>query len=209
MEALQQEVQIAIQKFQEQGREIVEAKFKQEVDGLKQELVSKNKRVEFLEQENTHLKKGYKYLNEKLGGLVDIISKSISATDEKGLPLPLDSAEEEERARQESESDLEQSRFDDLFCFDDDDKGLETKEPKLHSIKDRITHMNHDHQKFTKQLSTIGKKMADYYRKVHNGEDPSKRDEKINEKHTSPVCVYSENDWEYMDYLIKTSLEIQ
>jgi len=209
MEALQQEVQIAIQKFQEQGREIVEAKFKQEVDGLKQELVSKNKRVEFLEQENTHLKKGYKYLNEKLGGLVDIISKSISATDEKGLPLPLDSAEEEERARQESESDLEQSRFDDLFCFDDDDKGLETKEPKLHSIKDRITHMNHDHQKFTKQLSTIGKKMADYYRKAHNGENPSKRDEKINEKHTSPVCVYSENDWEYMDYLIKTSLEIQ
>ena len=69
--------------------------------------------------------------------------------------------------------------------------------------------MNHDHQKFTKQLSTIGKKMADYYRKAHNGEDPSKRDEKINEKHTSPVCVYSENDWEYMDYLIKTSLELQ
>jgi len=201
MEALQQEVQIAIQKFQEQGREIVEAKFKQEVDGLKQELVSKNKRVEFLEQENTHLKKGYKHLNEKLGGLVDIISKSISATlsitDEKGLPLPLDSADGE------AEADLEQSRL------DDDDKGLETKEPKLHSIKDRITHMNHDHQKFTKQLSTIGKKMADYYRKVHNGEDPSKRDEKINEKHTSPVCVYSENDWEYMDYLIKTSLELQ
>jgi len=114
-----------------------------------------------------------------LGVLVsDIISKSISdtfsLTDEKGVPLP-----------------------------------LETKESELHSIKDRISHMNHDHQNFTKQLSTIGKKMADYYRKAHNGEDPSKRDEKINEKHTSPVCVYSENDWEYMDYLIKTSLEIQ
>ena len=207
METLQQEVQIAIQKFQEQGREVVQAEFQQELDGLKHELVSKNKRLELLEQENTKLKKGYEHLNDKLGGLVtDIISKFISATlsitDEKGLPLPLDSAEEEERSRQEAESDLEQSRF-------DDDKGLETKEPKLHSIKDRITHMNHDHQKFTKQLSTIGKKMADYYRKAHNGEDPSKRDEKINEKHTSPVCVYSENDWEYMDYLIKTSLEIQ
>ena len=179
MEALQQEVQTAIQKFQEQGREIVEAEFKQEVDSLKQELVSKNKRLKFLEQENTKLKKGYHDLNNTLGVLVsDIISKSISdtfsLTDEKGLPLP-----------------------------------LETKESELHSIKDRIKHMNHDHQNFTKQLSTIGKKMADYYRKAHNGEDPSKRDEKINEKHTSPVCVYSENDWEYMDYLIKTSLELQ
>jgi len=165
MEALQQEVQTAIQKFQEQGREIVQAEFKQEVDSLKQELVSKNKRLESLEQENAKLKKGYQLLNEKLGVLVsDIISKSISdtlsitETDEKGLPLP-----------------------------------LETKESELHSIKDRIKHMNHDHQNFTKQLSTIGKKMADYYRKAHNGEDPSKRDEKINEKHTSPVCVYSEN----------------
>lgn len=179
MEALQQEVQTAIQKFQEQGREIVEAEFKQELDSLKQELVSKNKRLKFLEQENTQLKKGYETLNEKLGVLVsDIISKSISdtfsLTDEKGVPLP-----------------------------------LETKESELHSIKDRISHMNHDHQNFTKQLSTIGKKMADYYRKAHNGEDPLKREEKINEKHTSPVCVYSENDWEYMDYLIKTSLEIQ
>lgn len=179
MEALQQEVQTAIQKFQEQGREIVEAEFKQELDVLKQELVSKNKRLKFLEQENTKLKNGYHDLNNTLGVLVsDIISKSISdtfsLTDEKGLPLP-----------------------------------LETKESELHSIKDRISHMNHDHQNFTKQLSTIGKKMADYYRKAHNGEDPSKRDEKINEKHTSPVCVYSENDWEYMDYLIKTSLELQ
>ena len=179
MEALQQEVQTAIQKFQEQGREIVEAEFKQELDVLKQELVSKNKRLKFLEQENTKLKNGYHDLNNTLGVLVsDIISKSISdtfsLTDEKGLPLP-----------------------------------LETKESELHSIKDRIKHMNHDHQNFTKQLSTIGKKMADYYRKAHNGEDPSKRDEKINEKHTSPVCVYSENDWEYMDYLIKTSLELQ
>lgn len=179
MEALQQEVQTAIQKFQEQGREIVEAEFKQELDVLKQELVSKNKRLKFLEQENTKLKNGYHDLNNTLGVLVsDIISKSISdtfsLTDEKGVPLP-----------------------------------LETKESELHSIKDRIKHMNHDHQNFTKQLSTIGKKMADYYRKAHNGEDPSKRDEKINEKHTSPVCVYSKNDWEYMDYLIKTSLEIQ
>ena len=108
MEALQQEVQTAIQKFQEQGREIVEAEFKQELDVLKQELVSKNKRLKFLEQENTKLKNGYHDLNNTLGVLVsDIISKSISdtfsLTDEKGLPLP-----------------------------------LETKESELHSIKDRI-----------------------------------------------------------------------
>ena len=79
----------------------------------------------------------------------------------------------------------------------------------LHSIKDRIKYMNHDPQNFSKQLSLIGKKMAQYYRKAHNNEDPSKRDEKINDKHTSPVCVYSEGNWEYMDYLLKTSLELE
>ena len=163
MEALQQELQRAIQKFQAQGRQIVQTEFQQEVADLKQKLVSKNKRLEFLEQENTKLKKGYERLNEKLGDLItDIISLL-----------------------------------------------LETKESGLHSIKDRIKYMNHDPQTFSKQLSTIGKKMADYYRKAHNGEEPSKRDEKINEKHTSPVCVYPKPDWEHMDYLIKTSLDIQ
>lgn len=179
MEALQQELQRAIQKFQAQGRQIVQTEFQQEVADLKQKLVSKNKRLEFLEQENTKLKKGYERLNEKLGDLItDIISQStpaiLSETDEKGAPLL-----------------------------------LETKESGLHSIKDRIKYMNHDPQTFSKQLSTIGKKMADYYRKAHNGEEPSKRDEKINEKHTSPVCVYPKPDWEHMDYLIKTSLDIQ
>ena len=79
----------------------------------------------------------------------------------------------------------------------------------LHSIKDRIKYMNHDPQNFSKQLSLIGKKMAEYYRTAHNGKDPSKRDEKINDKHNSPVCVYPEENWEYMDYLIKTSLNLE
>jgi hypothetical protein len=69
--------------------------------------------------------------------------------------------------------------------------------------------MGKDPHEFTSQLPLIGKKMAQYYRKAHNNEDPSKRDEKINDKHTSPVCVYSEENWEYMDYLLKTSLELE
>ena len=77
------------------------------------------------------------------------------------------------------------------------------------SIKDRIRNMKYDPQNFTHQLSSIGKKMAEYYRQSHNNEDPSKRDEKINDKHTLPVCVYAEEDWEYMDYLIKNSLNLE
>ena len=48
--------------------------------------------------------------------------------------------------------------------------------------------------------------MAAHYRETHAGENPAKRDEKINDKHTSPVCVYGEDDWEYLDYLITTDL---
>ena len=79
----------------------------------------------------------------------------------------------------------------------------------FHSIKDRIKYMNRDPENFSNQLSTIGKKMAEYYRKSHNDEEPSKRDEKINDKHTLPVCVYAKCDWEYMDYLIKTSINLE
>jgi len=165
MEDLQKDFQTALQKFQTQERETIQAEFGEEVSLLKEKLDSKNRRLKLLEQENDKLKKGYQLVS-------DIISK-----------FPYISLTPGET--------------------------LETKEPELHSIKDRIKSLKHDPQNFTNQLSTIGKKMADYYRKAHNGEDPSKRDEKINEKHTSPVCVYSKNDWEYMDYLIKTSLEIQ
>jgi len=171
MENLQQEIQTTIQKFQEQEREIIQAEFKKEVEELKRELVSKNKRLKFLEQENKNLKNGYQKINEFF---TETISKFVSTTDEKESPLH-----------------------------------FEEKEMELQSVKDRIKHMNHNPHHFSKYLPAIGKKMADYYRKAHDGADPSKRDEKINEKHTSPVCVYSEEDWEYLDYLIKTSLNLQ
>ncbi len=171
MESLQQEIQTTIQKFQEQEREIIRAEFKKEVEDLKRELVSKNKRLEFLEQDNKSLKNGYQKINEFF---TETISEFVSTTDEKKSPLH-----------------------------------FEEKEKELQSVKDRIKHMNHNPHHFSKYLSAIGKKMADYYRKAHDGADPSKRDEKINEKHTSPVCVYSEEDWEYLDYLIKTSLNLQ
>ncbi len=170
MEALQQDLQKAIQEFQVQGRRIIQADSQRKIEDLNRELIDKNTRVKFLERENAKLKKGYERLNENLG---DLIKDIISQTDEKEPALP-----------------------------------LETKEPELHSIKDRIKYMNQDPQTFSKRLSPIGKKMADYYRNAHNGEEPSKRDEKINEKHTSSVCVYPEPDWEHMDYLIKTALDI-
>ena len=88
--------------------------------------------------------------------------------------------------------------------------GAETEVPVLHSVKDRIKHMNQDLQRFdNKDLCSIGKKMVTYYRKMNKGEDPPKRTEKINDKHNSLVCTYSENDWEYLDYLIVTTLKIQ
>ena len=83
-------------------------------------------------------------------------------------------------------------------------------ENELHSIKDRIKHMNHVPQQFDNtDLVSIGRQMADYYRKTYSGKDPAKKEEKINEKHNSLVCVYSEADWEYLDYLITTTLKIQ
>ncbi len=88
--------------------------------------------------------------------------------------------------------------------------GAETEVPILHSVKDRIKHMNQDLQRFdNKDLCSIGKKMVTYYRKMNKGKDPVKRTEKINDKHNSLVCTYSENDWEYLDYLIVTTLKIQ
>ena len=69
--------------------------------------------------------------------------------------------------------------------------------------------MKEDPQKFIPLLPLVGKKMAEYYRNSHNGDDPSKRDEKINDKHTSPVCVYSKEDWEYVDYFIKATLNLE
>ncbi len=82
-------------------------------------------------------------------------------------------------------------------------------ETEVHSIKDRLKHMNQDLQRFdNKDLCSIGKKMVTYYRKMNKGEDPPKKDERINDKHNSLVCAYSETDWEYLDYLITTNLKI-
>ena len=98
-------------------------------------------------------------------------------------------------------------------------------ENELHSIKDRIKHLTFEKwgmsekkhaavlaERFiyyNKDLCSIGRQMADYYRKTYSGKDPAKKEEKINEKHNSLVCVYSEADWEYLDYLITTILKIQ
>ena len=108
--------------------------------------------------------------------------------------------------------------------IDTDEKFNENDDPALQSIRDRfqhitsgyITNRNFGGMKLwrLKGLPIIGKKMAAHYRETHNGENPAKRDEKIkdpggkNDGHcvTVSVCVYSEVDWEYMDYLITTEL---
>ena len=89
-----------------------------------------------------------------------------------------------------------------------DEKSTEVAEVELHSIKDRVKHMNLDLQQLdNKDLIRIGKKMAEYFRN-YTGKDPQKKEEKINDKHNSFVCVYGESDWEHLDYLITTTLKI-
>ena len=67
--------------------------------------------------------------------------------------------------------------------------------------------MGYNSEKFANtDLVHIGKQMAFYYRKTYDEKDPKKREEKINEKHNSLVCVYSKNDWAYKDELIKIQL---
>lgn len=203
MEALQQEFQTAILKFQIQERETIQTEFKEEVVALRQKLDSKNKQLKFLEQENVKLKNVYQHINNNLGGVMETTIETIVNHISKLISTSLRDTNMQRHLVETAKAHL----FAGISTeTETDEKGSESK---LYSIKDRIKYMKHDPKNFTKQLSSIGKKMAEYYRKSHNGEDPSKRDEKINDKHTSPVCVYSEEDWEYMDYLIKTSLEIQ
>ena len=68
MEDLQKDFQTALQKFQTQERETIQAEFGEEVSLLKEKLDSKNRRLKLLEQENDKLKKGYQLVS-------DIISK--------------------------------------------------------------------------------------------------------------------------------------
>lgn len=156
-------------------------KIKQE---FKNELDTLTQKVEKLTKENAKLKRIHKKVSEASSdfciSLLNIVEAKEKKTDSPNLRRSL-------RNKQLPQKE-------DLVNFQ--------------SIKDRIKYLNHDPQIFSNQLPIIGKKMADYYRTSYNKE-PSKRDEKINDKHTVPVCVYSKNDWEYMDYLIKTSLKLE
>ena len=88
-----------------------------------------------------------------------------------------------------------------------DEKG-ELNGPELHSIKDRLKHMGLAPENFSNtDLARIGRKMSAHYRKTYNGRDPEKKEERINDKHNSFVCAYSETDWLSMDALIKTELD--
>ena len=176
----------AIQKFQSQEREKIKQEYKAELDTLTQRVETLTTKLERIcHRHSLHTK----CVSEAANILTDLLhSDSL-----------LNIVEEEEK-----KSDSPNLR-----------RSLRNKHPptedvvNFHSIKDRIKSMKHDPQNFTCQLSNIGKKLAEYYRKSHNDKDPSKRDEKINDKHTSPVCVYSKEDWEYMDYLIKTCLNLE
>ena len=185
---------VAIEKFQSQEREKIKQEFKDELDTLTQRVETLTTKLERI----CHRHSLYtKCVSEAANILTDLADdfKRLEVVHSDSL---LNIVEEEEK-----KSDSPNLR-----------RSLRNKHPptedvvNFHSIKDRIKSMKHDPQNFTGQLSSIGKKMAEYYRKAHN-KDPSKRDEKINDKHTSPVCVYSEGNWEYMDYLLKTSLELE
>ena len=121
--------------------------------------------------------------------------------------LEIENKEPEEQLVLSSESETDSDD-----CGGGDEKRAEVERlwaVNLNSIKDRIKHMNHDPQQFdNKDLISIGKKMAEYFR-AYTGNDPQKKEEKINDKHNSFVCVYGEPDWEHLDYLITTTLKIQ
>lgn len=182
MEKLQVEFQNAIEKFQSQ----LEQDFKKELTGLKQKVTQ-------LTTENNNLKRKldeadkYRVFYREISGALNTL---------------LNGEEKEEKPLSPPKPDSSNAVKWPL-------RNRQQAPVILHSIKDRLRNMEKDPHEFTSQLPLIGKKMAQYYRKAHNNEDPSKRDEKINDKHTSPVCVYSEGNWEYMDYLLKTSLELE
>ena len=185
---------VAIEKFQSQEREKIKQEFKDELDTLTQRVETLTTKLERICHRHSLYTMGVSEAANILTDLADDF-KRLEVVHSDSL---LNIVEEKEE-----KSDSPNLR-----------RSLRNKRPKedlvnFHSIKDRIKYMKHDPQNFSKQLSIIGKKMAEYYRKSHNDEDPSKRDEKINDKHTLPVCVYAETDWEYMDYLIKTSLDLE
>ena len=185
----------AIQKFQSQEREKIKQEYKAELDTLTQRVETLTTKLERICHRHSLYTMGVSEAANILTDLADDF-KRLEVVHSDSL---LDIVEEKEK-----KSDSPTLR-----------RSLRNKHPptedvvNFHSIKDRIKSMKHDPQNFTGQLSSIGKKMAEYYRKSHNDKDPSKRDEKINDKHTSPVCVYSKEDWEYMDYLIKTCLNLE
>lgn len=167
-------------------------------------------------------KKSIEKLNGQLGAY-----HAIQEVVEKQMTRQIALSREPEEANQrnleienkEPEEQLElnpflssESETDSDDCGGGDEKRAEVERlwaVNLNSIKDRIKHMNHDPQQFdNKDLISIGKKMAEYFR-AYTGNDPQKKEEKINDKHNSFVCVYGEPDWEHLDYLITTTLKIQ
>ena len=182
MEELQTEFQNAIQKFQIQ----LEHELKEDMSDLKQkvtQLITENNNLKQKLEEMDKYRDFYREISGALNTLLNV-------------------EEKEEKTLSPSKPDSSNPVRWPL-------RNRQQPPIILHSIKDRLRNMGKNPQEFTSHLPLIGKKMAEYYRKSHNNEDPSKRDEKINDKHTSPVCVYSKENWEYMDYLLKTSLELE
>ncbi len=190
MEEITREIQNLIEKIKgiTEEREKIKEEFRKEVDILKQKVAE-------LTKENARYRKVYDNAR--------IFSNSVLNIEEKEQLKEIQRLDKEVKECKENPESPKTGTW-----------VLRKRRPSLkeddsitfHSIKDRIRKMGEDPQHFIYQLSSLGKKMAEYYRNAHNGENPSKRDEKINDKHNSPVCVYAEEDWEYLDYLLRTSL---
>lgn len=99
---------------------------------------------------------------------------------------------EERRNQRNLESENKDATSEELECS------------SLHSVKDWLKHMGHNPKFFSNiDLAHIGRDMAANYRQTYNGRDPAKKEEKINNKHNSFVCVYGPADWVYLDKLIR------
>ena len=190
MEEITREIQNLIEKIKgiTEEREKIKEEFRKEVDILKQKVAE-------LTKENARYRKVYDNARIFSNSVLNIEEK------EKRRELP--------RLDKEVKECNPESPKTGTWVLRKRMPSRKADSLIYHSIKDRIRKMGEDPQHFIYQLSSLGKKMAEYYRNSHNGENPSKRDEKINDKHTSPVCVYAEEDWEYMDYLLKTSLDLE
>ena len=176
MDQLQQEFNSIIQSFLEKRDEKMEAFWEDERGELEKE-------IGLLKIQNSKLCSENEKLKRETAKLINGILEVVEMT-----TIPINCV-----AVQEEKTQIDQDVED------------EKEEEELHSIKDRVKQMGYNPEKFDNtDLSYIGKQMAKYYRQSYD-EDPEKREEKINEKHNSLVCVYSKNDWAYIDKLINTT----